>query len=503
MKKKTFLIFLGIIFTAAVLSLILIHMEAPSALLGGYAERELEDYAAETLSASETHPAAQTLSQPEIPLAQEGYSDAAIAYPLTDCAREKTGPQECAVQALDRTSVTTVITALVTDDGTYAVVLTDSAALYAARETEDGYAAFYEIGDTSLIAINNIVLSAFSDVLGYDGVMLSCTVGANAQDILYFAPDTDTGAMRLLAHCGKRTDACGGMLWEQYGMGSVLYLYRAEDDGIYRYDLAGLLSDAYPAARQIYTQFSHYQFYGSHTGLVQADMMMTEDGQYARYCGWVEGDMLYLISWEDMVLPEYRYTPTAPETDETAYKWLRLMLGTDFGLTEETVPPLDDSAALETYMDEAYRAGYGILALYDIATDAMSGAEVWSSDNPAFFSGGRSYYDMRNPVFPSLCAWETYQRRILSAEAVDCLMARDTFIEVDGKLYGQMGARGTDITMTVADASVTAVSESDITYTVTVEIREDLEVVTDVVAHEFHYTKTDDGWRWTVLYIFN
>ncbi|MBQ7982906.1 MAG: hypothetical protein IJ302_05010, partial [Clostridia bacterium] len=99
--------------------------------------------------------------------------------------------------------------------------------------------------------------------------------------------------------------------------------------------------------------------------------------------------------------------------------------------------------------------------------------------------------------------WETYQRRILSAETVDLLMAQDTYIEVDGKLYGQMGARGTDITMTAVDASVTAVSETDITYTVTVEIREDLETVTDVVTHAFHYTKTDDGWRWTVLYIFN
>ena len=99
-------------------------------------------------------------------------------------------------------------------------------------------------------------------------------------------------------------------------------------------------------------------------------------------------------------------------------------------------------------------------------------------------------------------------QRILSEELTHELLAcHDRIAPINGELWAVMGARGTDITMSESGAEVTSVCDSEIVYTVSVDIldpQNDLPwPVIDTVTHDFVYSKTEDGWRWTKLYVYN
>ena len=180
---------------------------------------------------------------------------------------------------------------------------------------------------------------------------------------------------------------------------------------------------------------------------------------------------------------------------------------TDFVLREPLDPTALDREALQSYMDDAYTAGIGVLTLYEIDAERLFGGSVLSGNAPAYFCAGQWYYDMKNPAFPTLAALEDYMLQILSDTMVDSLMARhDRFISVNGGLWGCGGVRGTSINTREVGAGVSTVSETEIIYTVSVEIR-DPEAVdwseADLITHDFIYSKTEDGWRWTVLYLYN
>ena len=73
--------------------------------------------------------------------------------------------------------------------------------------------------------------------------------------------------------------------------------------------------------------------------------------------------------------------------------------------------------------------------------------------------------------------------------------------EIDGKLYCQNAARGSQVHY--IESKITSVTATDITY---IDYVHDFSCgdaeEAETVAHEFHYSKTDDGWRWTVFYCY-
>ena len=100
-----------------------------------------------------------------------------------------------------------------------------------------------------------------------------------------------------------------------------------------------------------------------------------------------------------MKLPDYTYDGTQPNDDAAAREWLNVHLGTDFVLRTPIDPTTLTGDELQTYMDEAYRAGLSVLAAYEISSDILYGGVVWSSDELAYYVNGNTYSDMKNPVF--------------------------------------------------------------------------------------------------------
>lgn len=436
-------------------------------------------------------------AETEIPPEESG-SPRAAEYRLSDFAAETVALPPCIEKVIPAKNVTKVLCETTFDGLSLAVILTDSIEFYAAVKTGDNYTAFHCIGDRSFYSLSSITLEPFTDVLGESGVRLSYLVGANASDILYFT--FADGRPSPLVGCNKGDFPHGNLLIEQYGMGAQINIYRATDEGIVRTDLNAQLNEIFPDAGQMYVNYMPELFYKEYRGLFLVDVQYGDSRE--DWAGWLTEDAFCLLPESDMTLPEYTYTPTEPVSDDQARAWItdRFRFGTDFVLREEVDPLTLDADALKAYMDEAYLAGRGVLAVYEISSAPML---VGSRPSEAYTCAGRYYTDVQSPVFPSLSAWETYMRRILSEEMADSLMERDLFIEIDGRLYGQDTGRGTNITMTDAGSEITGVTATDITYVRHVEIREDLQTVTEVVTHEFHYTKTADGWRWTVLYIYN
>ncbi len=428
----------------------------------------------------------------------------ATAYRFADFAAEEIHPTACALTQIAASDVLMVLTEAQYGDQTIAALLTKDLSRYAALETDGGWSAFHKIGDETYIYDSTIALSTFDGILAHSGITLSYAVGSNAAENLYFT--VGDGDVTLLVGCAKQVDALNGMLIEQYGMGSILNLYREIDGKLYRYDLYRELSEIFPNALEIYANFRSNLRYSSHTGLLNIDLMMTEDAQYDRCAGWITEDAMVLIEESDMTLPPYTYTPAELTMDEAALSWLtnEFRFGTDFVLREAVDPTTLEGDALLAFMDEAYLAGQRVLSVYEIDGEMMYGARIYSSTMEHYYVGGRAYYDMQNPAFPTLSAWETYMRRILSDEIVDALMARSQFIEVDGRLYGSGGARGTNIGMRDIGSKIVSATDDEIVYARIVEVREDLDSdAVETREFAFRYTKCEDGWRWTELYIYN
>lgn len=190
----------------------------------------------------------------------------------------------------------------------------------------------------------------------------------------------------------------------------------------------------------------------------------------------------------------------------TREEWINGHLRTDFGFRKNPDPAsLSDDKLLE-YMNDAYTAAYGIFSMYYICSDIMYGCQVFSSDMPMVEIDSLPYNNMHNPVFPTLEAWESYMRGILSDELTDELLSEKKFISHEGELWGVMGARGTDIRMKTVDYEVKDRSKDKIVYTAIVEIREDdldAEIPDEVKTFDFTYSLTDDGWRWTEFYLYH
>ena len=86
-----------------------------------------------------------------------------------------------------------------------------------------------------------------------------------------------------------------------------------------------------------------------------------------------------------------------------------------------------------------------------------------------------------------------------SEELADKYMEQSPFAEIDGKLCCVSATRGSETSY--VESKITAVTATDITYIDYVyEYSYDGDGEAELIAHEFHYSKTDDGWRWTEFY---
>ena len=425
---------------------------------------------------------------------------------LSDAPHTESVPTACDVIPLPDDTVTKVEQQTEYAGMTAAVVCTSDQQWHFALCGDDGYTSVARLSDDRQFEASRVTLTPFDNVLGHSGVTVSVPAGANAMHRMYFA--LDGGEPLLLTVTAKGTDAQDGMLIEQYTMGGILYLYRMENGAVVCYDLNALFQNAYAYADQIQVTYHGNAFYEAHNGLFTVQVQNPgENGYGDNYTGWLDGDRITLMHWDDMVLPEPVDTGDSFRTDDAARAWINAAMYTDFVLREPLAPTALDREALQSYMDDAYTAGIGVLALYEIDAERLFGGSVLSGNAPAYFCAGQWYYDMKNPAFPTFAAWEDYMRQILSDTMVDSLTARhDRFISVNGGLWGCGGVRGTSINTREVGAGVSTVSETEIIYTVSVEIR-DPEAVdwaeADLITHDFIYSKTEDGWRWTVLYLYN
>jgi len=474
----------------------------------GHIEIEVEETETEKITVvpetEEITEPTETTEPPELP---ERIPSEPDTLSLSDAPRTESIPTVCEVIPLADDTVTKIVQQTAYADTTAAIICTADFHWHFALFDDDGYISIARLSDERLFNADLVTLTPFDNVFGHSGVTVSVPTGANAMHRMYFALDCEEPL--LLASTVKGTVAQDGMLIEQYTMGGILNLYRMEDGAVICYDLETLFHTAYADAAQVDVSYYNNFLYQEHHGLF--DIGITAKGAIGytdRFTAWLDGDAIRIINNADMKLPDYTYDGTQPNDDAAAREWLNVHLGTDFVLRTPIDPTTLTGDELQTYMDEAYQAGLSALAAYEISSDILYGAVVWSSDEPAYYVNGNTYSDMKNPVFPTFSAWESYMRRILSEKIADELLARhDRFISVNGALWGIMGSRGTDITMSESGAEVTSVSDTEIVYTVSVDIldpQNDLPwPVIDTVTHDFVYSKTEEGWRWTKLYVYN
>ena len=424
---------------------------------------------------------------------------------LSDAPHTVNTPTACEQVPLSADSVLKTVQEAVCADQTLALVCTVDKQYHLALCEDDGYTSIFLLSENPLYSWNQVTLAPFSDVLGHAGIAVTVPIGVNAMARHYIALDGDV-PLRL-AITTKGTSANYGMLIEQNIMSGIFNLYRMEDGDVVCYDLNTLFHSAYAYADQIGLMYRGNLFYDSHHGLFTVQVQYPgEIGYRDNYAGWLDGNTISLIHWNDMVLPEPVDTEDTFRTDDAARTWISNSMGTDFVLREPLDPTALPPEELQSYMDDAYLAGYSVLAKYEIASEMMFGGVVMSGSDPAYFCAGEWYYDMKNPAFPTFAAWEDYMRSILSDEMTDTLIARqDRFISLNGGLWGVMGARGSNIRMTEAGTAVTSVSDTEIVFTVTVNVADpQIELAeTETMTHDFVYSKTEDGWRWTKLYVYN
>ena len=426
---------------------------------------------------------------------------------LSEAPHTESIPTVCEAILLADDTVTKIEQQTAYADTTAAIVRTADMQWHFALLDDDGYISIARLSDEELFNADLVTLTPFDNVFGYSGVSVSVPSGANAMNRMYFALDCEEPL--LLASTVKGTAMQDGMLIEQYTMGGILNLYRMEDGAVICYDLETLFNTVYADAAQVDVFYFNNSIYQEHHGLF--DIGITAKGAIGytdRFTAWIDGDAISMINNADMKLPDYTYDGTQPNDDAAAREWLNVHLGTDFVLRTPIDPTTLTGDELQAYMDEAYRAGLSVLAAYEISSDILYGGVVWSSNDPAYYVNGNTYSDMKNPVFPTFSAWESYMQRILSEELTHELLAcHDRIAPINGELWAVMGARGTDITMSESGAEVTSVSDTEIVYTVSVDIldpQNDLPwPVIDTVMHDFVYSKTEDGWRWTKLYVYN
>lgn len=401
---------------------------------------------------------------------------------------------------------------------TAAIISTSSSELYAALRTDGGYTAFCLLGDYSLLRNNSVSLRVCENMLGREMLLVECSFIKDGSYNYCFT--LEEKGMALLTEGREITiyslgELLAEMIWS--GDYTELNLYRDIDGRIYKCGIKAELERLFPGIEMSDLRFRPNCRYESHKGLIFFTLSSNEPQEdregwfkggkkwYEDCVGWYEDGVFYFSDESELTLPEYKYTPTDFRTDDKALSWLvdRFNGGSDFALREEIDPTELDDAELKAYMDEAYQAGMNILSVYDMDTNGLFCMDYRSSNMECYFANGMFYEDTQNPAFPTLSAWETYMRRILSDELVESLISTKTFVDIDGKLYGIGAARGGNIHMFKRGSEIRSVTDKDITYVDRVAVRSDLDDTVEVVEFEFHYSKTEDGWRWTSLYLYD
>lgn len=98
---------------------------------------------------------------------------------------------------------------------------------------------------------------------------------------------------------------------------------------------------------------------------------------------------------------------------------------------------------------------------------------------------------------------EAYLKTLFSDEIADRLLALGMYRDINGRLCGLDAARGSDITKGGSAAAIKRLSDSKISYTVTVELlSEDLKSVAGFETHGFTYELIGPKWVWTKFYLY-
>lgn len=115
---------------------------------------------------------------------------------------------------------------------------------------------------------------------------------------------------------------------------------------------------------------------------------------------------------------------------------------------------------------------------------------------------GQVYYRVDYPGIDSTASLRGYLKSLFSDDLVEQLLPYDgtQYIDIDGKLYGQDGSRGTDITRGGETVQVLRDDDPDrCTVRVTVEVLDPEQdgAVVDTVTYDFPYEKVGEKWIFT------
>jgi len=393
--------------------------------------------------------------------------------------------------------IVNVITSTERNGVNYAVVKLTSGKICVAVADGLKYTAFYTVDDTYEAAEGQIKLTSFEHVLGKDGLQLYYVQGANAASNCFFT--FENGMPKLFLKCGKTAVPLGDYLISQQGsMDSDIILYKFENGGIVSENLNIKLQNRFQEAKDIYVYYRPYYIYEDHHGLFE----ITAEYDYYKfddYIGWLENGELVILSEGEITLPEYTYIPEKYSADDEGREWITNGLGTDFALWDEIDPTTLGDEELTEYMKHARQAASSVMLGLNVDSGFLIHNPPYISQTPEIYYYKTYYEPCNNPAFPTLSSWENYLRRIFSKELADKYMEQSPFVEIDGKLCCVSAARGSEIFY--IESKITTVTDTDITYTDYIHdysyggAGED-----EIIAHEFHYSKTGEGWRWTVFY---
>ena len=458
-----------------------------------------------------------------------------MTYPLDSFSAEPVKTVACSTKDLPQSSIEETLDNIVFDGISVSVVRPRDDSVKAAIRNIFEYTEFYTIdtpdaaettdanatdstgantadtsdSDTSdadiviEVDLAKVDMDTFTDLLGQRGIIITYDDGSDTTQ-LYFTFDSNTPSLML--ESDNKLTRIGEYLFERDLDSHTETLYRYKNEQLYKYSLDAEFMELTGALDVTVSYMPNYR-YLDHDGLFLIDCRINEDYNYENYIGWLENGSFTLVKSTDTLLPPYKYTPTKPNNDETATEWLNENLGGEFVLAEKIDPSLISGDLLKSYMDDAYEAGVSILRVFDLDSAIMYVPESMITDFSTietYYTKNMAYYRTNNPAFSNLSAFETYMREILSDELVDSLMAKNMFIEYNGELWGVQGTRGSNIHRTLVETKVTNVTDTDITYVCVVEERPNLDEDTvNIIELEYHYTKTDSGWRWTSLDLYN
>ena len=465
----------------------------------------------------------------------DGTNTTDMTYSLDSFSAEPVKAVACSTKDLPQSSIEETLDNIVFDGISVSVVRTKDDSVKAAIRNIFEYTEFYTIdtpdaaettdanatdstgantadtsdSDTSdadiviEVDLAKVDMDTFTNLLGQRGIIITYDDGSDTTQ-LYFTFDGNTPLLML--ESDNKLTRIGEYLFERDLDSHTESLYRYKNEQLYKYSLDTELMKLTGALDVTVSYMPNYR-YLDHDGLFLIDCRINEDYNYENYVGWLENGELTIVKSSETILPPYKYTPTKPNTDEAATEWLNKNLGGEFILADKIDPSLISGDLLKSYMGDAYKAGTSILRVFYLDSSIMYVPESMITDYSTidiYYAMNTPYIKMNNPAFSNLSAFETYMREILSDELVDSLMAKNMFIDYNGELWGVQGTRGSNIHRTLVETKITNVTDTDITYVCVVEERPNLDEDTvNIIELEYHYTKTDSGWRWISLDLYN